>query len=136
MRRVPVFASRSGLLRRAGVFRDERLDVFDESFAVDALALQLGERHEAQGSRLAERRVLHGAVAAWHERDDGLDDGTRFTLLAHHFGEGLFEVRRLLENMAGPAGSGTGGSAGPGTGGGSGGGAGGGSRGPKSHSDN
>jgi hypothetical protein len=71
------------------------------------------------------------------EVDDPVDNvDCYFIWLAHHFGEGLFEVRRILETMSGP-----GGPAGPGPGAGGSqsgqGGAGGGSgRGPKGHSSN
>ena len=67
------------------------------------------------------------------EVDDPVDNiDCYFIWLAHHFGEGLFEVRRLLESMAGPAAGNAGGTPGVGPAG-----AGpGGPRGPKSHSDN
>ncbi len=65
------------------------------------------------------------------EVDDPVDNvDCYFIWLAHHFGEGLFEVRRILENMAGPAPlSGETGTSGSGGQGGS-------SQGPKGHSDN
>jgi hypothetical protein len=50
------------------------------------------------------------------EVDDPVDNvDCYFIWLAHHLGEGLFEVRRLLENMGGPGGLGglAGGSGGP-----------------------
>ena len=38
------------------------------------------------------------------EVDDPVDNvDCYFIWLAHHFGEGLFEVRRLLEGMGGPS---------------------------------
>src|SRR5262249_47487214 len=38
------------------------------------------------------------------EVDDPVDNiDCYFIWLAHHFGEGLFEVRRILETMSGPA---------------------------------
>jgi hypothetical protein len=63
------------------------------------------------------------------EVDDPVDNvDCYFIWLAHHFGEGLFEVRRILENMGG--GAALGGSApGPQGGGAPG-------RSPKGHSDN
>ena len=61
------------------------------------------------------------------EIDDPVDNvDCYFIWLSHHFGEGLFEVRRLLEGMAGPPGfppmspggpGGPGGPGSPGTGG-------------------
>ena len=49
------------------------------------------------------------------EVDDPVDNvDCYFIWLAHHFGEGLFEVRRILENMPGsPGPPSAGGSAGP-----------------------
>jgi hypothetical protein len=39
------------------------------------------------------------------EVDDPVDNvDCYFIWLSHHFGEGLFEVRRLLEGMGGPSG--------------------------------
>ncbi len=72
------------------------------------------------------------------EVDDPVDNvDCYFIWLAHHFGEGLFEVRRLLEGMTGfsgpipggpgPSGPGPSGSAGP---------AGPGHKGPKGFPDN
>ena len=47
------------------------------------------------------------------EVDDPVDNvDCYFIWLAHHFGEGLFEVRRVVEGMGGPAGSGGGPSSG------------------------
>lgn len=64
------------------------------------------------------------------EIDDPVDNvDCYFIWLSHHFGEGLFEVRRILETMGGPSlgesGGGGSGSPSPGPG-----------RGPKGHSDN
>lgn len=65
------------------------------------------------------------------EVDDPVDNvDCYFIWLSHHFGEGLFEMRRILETMSGPSlgesgGSATSGGGNPGTG-----------RGPKGHSDN
>ena len=63
------------------------------------------------------------------EVDDPVDNiDCYFIWLSHHFGEGLFEVRRILETMGGPspsAGGGSGGPGGPGPG-----------RSPKGQSDN
>lgn len=65
------------------------------------------------------------------EVDDPVDNiDCYFIWLAHHFGEGLFEVRRLLETMSGPTLGGVGGA------GGSPGGPGPAGPGPKGHSDN
>jgi hypothetical protein len=62
------------------------------------------------------------------EVDDPVDNvDCYFIWLSHHFGEGLFEVRRILETMAGAGPSGGGGPASPG---------GGPPRSPKGHSDN
>jgi hypothetical protein len=67
------------------------------------------------------------------EVDDPVDNvDCYFIWLSHHFGEGLFEVRRILETMSGPTlggGGGGGGASGPGP-------AGGGPSRPKGHSDN
>jgi hypothetical protein len=61
------------------------------------------------------------------EVDDPVDNiYCYFIWLSHHFGEGLFEVRRILETMAGP-GQGGGGTPGPSPGG---------PRSPKGQSDN
>ena len=49
------------------------------------------------------------------EVDDPVDNiDCYFIWLSHHFGEGLFEVRRILETMSGPniGGAGPGGSSG------------------------
>jgi hypothetical protein len=61
------------------------------------------------------------------EVDDPVDNvDCYFIWLSHHFGEGLFEVRRILETMSGPPLGGGAGGPGP---------AGSGPR-PKGHSDN
>jgi hypothetical protein len=58
------------------------------------------------------------------EVDDPVDNiDCYFIWLSHHFGEGLFEVRRILEGMGGPSQESSGGGGGPG-------------RGPKGQSDN
>src|SRR5881396_2038368 len=61
------------------------------------------------------------------EVDDPVDNiDCYFIWLSHHFGEGLFEVRRILETMAGPnLGENASGGPSPGP-----------ERGPKGHSDN
>ena len=62
------------------------------------------------------------------EVDDPVDNvDCYFIWLSHHFGEGLFEVRRILETMGGPSLGESGGSGSPNPGPG---------RGPKGHSDN
>ena len=62
------------------------------------------------------------------EVDDPVDNvDCYFIWLSHHFGEGLFEVRRILETMGGPSPGESGGSGGPSAGPG---------RSPKGHSDN
>jgi hypothetical protein len=64
------------------------------------------------------------------EVDDPVDNvDCYFIWLSHHFGEGLFEVRRILETMSGPTLGGGSGTSGPGP-------AGGGPSRPKGHSDN
>lgn len=61
------------------------------------------------------------------EVDDPVDNiDCYFIWLSHHFGEGLFEVRRILETMTGPNLGGGTAPPGPGTG----------PRGPKGHSEN
>jgi hypothetical protein len=61
------------------------------------------------------------------EVDDPVDNvDCYFIWLSHHFGEGLFEVRRILETMGGPSLGEGGGSGSPSPG----------PRGPKGHSDN
>ena len=72
------------------------------------------------------------------EVDDPVDNiDCYFIWLAHHFGEGLFEVRRLLETMGGPnLGGGQSGGPGGGPGGSPQGGGGTTGQGPKGHSDN
>lgn len=75
------------------------------------------------------------------EVDDPVDNvDCYFIWLAHHFGEGLFELRRVLDGMTGggfpsPGGAG-GGPAGPGPGGASGPGTPGGPKGPKGYPQN
>src|SRR5262249_43294192 len=62
------------------------------------------------------------------EVDDPVDNlDCFFHWASHHFGEGLFEVRRILETMGGPSSGDGGGSGGPGSEP---------ARGPKGHSDN
>jgi hypothetical protein len=81
---------------------------------------------------LNRERVCDLTCKAAFEVDDPVDNvDCYFIWLAHHFGEGLFEVRRILETMGGPN---LGAGAGPGAGGGSGGAAP--EGGPKRHSDN
>ena len=66
------------------------------------------------------------------EVDDPVDNiDCYFIWLSHHFGEGLFEVRRILETMAGPNAPGPASSGGPGGGPGVGP-----ARGPKGHPEN
>lgn len=52
-------------------------------------------------------RVCDLTCKAAFEVDDPVDNiDCYFIWLSHHFGEGLFEVRRILETMGGPAGPG------------------------------
>ena len=79
---------------------------------------------------LNKERVCDLTCKAAFEVDDPVDNvDCYFIWLSHHFGEGLFEVRRILETMGGPPGVG---GAGPTPGGPSSGPP----RPPKSHSDN
>jgi len=80
---------------------------------------------------LNQERPCDLTCKAAFEVDDPVDNvDCYFIWLSHHFGEGLFEVRRILENMAGPN------PGGEGTTGGSGSSAGGPGRGPKGHPEN
>jgi len=65
---------------------------------------------------LNQERPCDLTCKAAFEVDDPVDNvDCYFIWLSHHFGEGLFEVRRLLETMGGPN---PGAGAGPGAGGG------------------
>lgn len=73
---------------------------------------------------LNRERVCDLTCKAAFEVDDPVDNvDCYFIWLSHHFGEGLFEVRRILESMSGIPG---GASSGEGSGGGP----------PKGHSEN
>ena len=73
-------------------------------------------------------RVCDLTCKAAFEVDDPVDNiDCYFIWLSHHFGEGVFEVRRILETMGGLPGAGGPPPAGPGSGP---------PRPPKGHSDN
>jgi len=73
-------------------------------------------------------RVCDLTCKAAFEVDDPVDNvDCYFIWLSHHFGEGLFEVRRILETMGGPPGVSGGPASGPSSGP---------PRPPKGHSDN
>ena len=82
---------------------------------------------------LNQERPCDLTCKAAFEVDDPVDNiDCYFIWLSHHFGEGLFEVRRILEGMGGPGSVGGGGGGGnapsgpPSSG----------PRSPKGHSDN
>lgn len=72
-----------------------------------------GSDSEALPTRVAKKkfcflnkdRVCDLTCKAAFEVDDPVDNiDCYFIWLSHHFGEGLFEVRRILETMGGPGG--------------------------------